>query len=69
MISTDLKDALFSVPIHSIHQKYLKFTLDDLFQFKCIPNGYGLTMRVFSKISKILFSHLRSLDHNCFVCR
>ena len=35
----DLKDAFFSVPIHFIHQKYLKFTFDDLFQFTCMPNG------------------------------
>ena len=27
----DLKDAFFSVPIHSAHQKYLKFRFDDLF--------------------------------------
>ena len=30
MASIDLKDAFFSVHIHSTHQKYLKFTFDDL---------------------------------------
>ena len=40
MASIDLKDAFFSVPVHSTHQKYLKFTFDDLFQFTCMPDGY-----------------------------
>ena len=55
MASIDLKDALFSVPIHPTHQKHLKFTFDDLLQFTCIPNGYGPAMRVFTKISKVPF--------------
>ena len=40
MASININDALFSVPIHSTHQKYLKFTFDDLLQFTCMPNGY-----------------------------
>ena len=48
-VSLDLKGAFFSVPIHSTHQKYLKFTFDDLFQFTCMPNGYRLAMRVLAK--------------------
>ena len=67
MASIDLKNAFFSVPIHSTHQKYLKFTFDDLFQFACMPNRYGPAMRVFTKISKVLFGHLRCLGHNCVV--
>ena len=61
MASIDLKDAFFSVPIHSTHQKYLKFTFNNLFQFTCMPNGYGSAMRVFTKISKVPFEYLRSL--------
>ena len=67
MSSIDLKDAFFSVPIHSTHQKYLKFTFDNLFQFTCMPNGYGSAMRVFTKISRVPFGHLRSLGHNSVV--
>ena len=33
--STDLKDAFFSVPIHSTHQKYIKFTFDDFNLYAC----------------------------------
>ena len=32
MAATDLTDAFFSIPIHSTHQKYLKFTFYHLFQ-------------------------------------
>ena len=67
----DLKDAFFSVPIHSTHQKYLKFRFDDLFPFTWMPNGYGSTLRVFAKISKVPFGHLRRLGHKqlCCACR
>ena len=68
MTSTNLNDTFFSVPIHHpTHQKYLKFIFDDLFQFTCMPNGYGPAMRVFTKISKVPFGHLRSLGHNSVV--
>ena len=49
MASIDLKDAFVSVSIQSTHQLYLKFTFDDLFQFKFMPNGYGPAMIVFIK--------------------
>ena len=32
MAAIDLTDAFFSIPIHSTHQKYLKFTFYHLFQ-------------------------------------
>ena len=67
MAYIDLKDAFFSVPIHSTHQKYLKSVFDALFQFTCMPNGYGSAMRVFTKMSKVPFGHLKSLGHNSVV--
>ena len=67
MVSIDLKDAFLSVPIHPTHQKYLKFTFDDLFQFTCMPNGYGPVMSVFTKISKVPSRHLRGVGNNTVV--
>ena len=67
MASNDLKDAFFSVPIHPTHHKYLKFTFDNLFQFTCMANAYGPAMKVFTKINKVPFGHLRSLGHNSVV--
>ena len=32
MTTIDLTDAFFSIPIHSTHQQYLKFTFYHLFQ-------------------------------------
>ena len=67
MASIDLKDAFFSVPIHNDHQKYLKFIFGNLFQFTSMPNGYGPAMRIFTKISKVPFGHLRSQGHNSVI--
>ena len=67
MASIDLKDAFFSVPIHYDHQKYLKFIFGNLFQFTSMPNGYGPAMRIFTKISKVPFGHLRNQGHNSVV--
>ena len=67
MASIDLRDAFFSVPIHNDHQKYFKFIFGNLFQFTSMPNGYGPAMRIFTKISKVPFGHLRSQGLNSVV--
>ena len=61
MTSIDLKDAFYSIPIYPEHQKYLKFVaLSKIYQYTCMPNGYGLSMRIFTKVSKVPISYLRS---------
>ena len=67
MASIDLKDAFFSVPVYRDHQIYLKFNFNKLLQFTCMPNGYGPAMRVFTKITKVPFSQLRSKGHSSVV--
>ena len=67
MASIDLKDALFSVPIHNDYKKYLKFIFGNLFHFTSKPNGYGPAMRIFTRTSKVPFGHLRSQGHNSAV--
>lgn len=60
MISIDLKDAYFSVPIFSPHRKYLRFMWKgQRYEFTCLPFGYSLAPRVFTKICKPFVSHLR----------
>ena len=54
-----LKDVFYSVPVHKTHQAYLTFFVEEYLKFVCMPNGYGTAMRIFTKISKILFSILR----------
>ena len=36
----------------------------NLFRFTSIPNGSGLPMRIFTKMSKVPFGHLRSQGYN-----
>ena len=67
MTFIDLKDAYHSVPIAQKHQKYLKFIWrDQLYAFTSLPMGLTSSPRIFTKILKPVFSHLRSqLGHTC----
>ena len=61
MASIDLKDAFYPIPIHPEHHKYLKFVvLSKIYQYTCMSIDYGPAMRIFTKASKVPFSHLRS---------
>ena len=60
MCTIDLKDAYYSVKIHSEFQCFLKFQWKGiLYKFTCFPNGLGSCPRLFTKITKVPFSHLR----------
>ena len=62
MGSVDLKDAFFTIPMYEPHQKFLKFYFEgELYQFKCMPKGFGPSMRIFTKVLKPVFSRLREL--------
>ena len=60
MTSIDLSDAYFSVPVDPSHQKYLNFLWKGrLYQFTCLAQGLSCAPRVFTKLFKPLYSHLR----------
>ena len=60
MVSLDLKDAYFSVPIFRPHCKYLRFIWrDQRYECACLPFGYSLAPRVFTKIFKPIVAQLR----------
>ena len=63
MAAVDLKDGYCFLPIHEEYQKYLKFLSEYPPKFIAMPNGYGPTMRTFTKLMKPLFSFLRSDGH------
>ena len=64
MASVDLKDAFYSVPISSSHQKYLKFMWDgQLYKFVCFPNGLACCPHMFTKLFKPVYAHLRRQGH------
>ena len=60
MASIDLKDAYFSIPKHVNDRKYLRFMWhNQLLEFVCMPFGYSLAPRSFTKVLKPAYSHLR----------
>jgi hypothetical protein len=62
LASIDIKDAFYSVPIHTSHKKYLKFIWKATpYQFEAMPNGYLDAMRIFAKLLKPVFNTLRKL--------
>jgi hypothetical protein len=64
MASIDLKDAYYTVAIHTEHQKYLKFEFNGiLYQYTCLPNGLASAPRIFTKLLKPVYSTLRSMGH------
>ena len=60
MVSLDLKDAYFSEPIFRPHCKYLRFIWrHQRYEFTCLPFGYSLAPKVFTKIFKPVVAQLR----------
>ena len=65
MVTIDLKDAYYSVPVNEDSRKYLKFLWNSsIYEFKSLPNGYRDAPRLFTKIMKpIAFGTLVKLGH------
>ena len=64
MASVDLKDAYYSVPIHTAYQKYLRFQfLGQLYQSTAFPNGLASCPRKFTKLLKPPLAMLRERGH------
>ena len=60
MISIDLQDAYFHVPIANDFQKYLAFQVGSVvYKFICLPFGLNICPRIFTKILKPLIKFCR----------
>lgn len=60
MCTLDLKDAYFSVAIHSEDRKYLRFHwLGAYYEFKVLPFGLNIAPYVFTKIMRPVMQNLR----------
>ena len=66
MASVDLKDAYYSIPVSVEDRNVLKFEWQgNYFRFTCLPNGLASAPRLFTKVLKPIYAHLRSLGHFC----
>ena len=62
MITLDLKDAYYLVPVAQKHRKYLRFSfLNELYEFTVLPFGLSCAPYVFTKIMKPIVTYLRKL--------
>ena len=73
LASTDLKDAYYSIPIHTNYAKYQKcFWKGQLYKLLVLPNGLCSGSRKCTKLMKPPIAILRRKGHiivsyNCFI--
>ena len=61
LASVNLSHAYFSIPIHESYRRFLRFIWkEQLYEYVCLPFGYSLAPRTFTKVLKPLYSLLRS---------
>jgi hypothetical protein len=66
-VNLDLQNAYFPLSIHKYYRKYLKFEWrDKLYQFNCLCFGISSSPRVFSKLMKVIFAHIRRMGISAF---
>lgn len=66
-VNLDLQNAYFSLSIHKSYRKYLKFEWrHKLYQFNCLCFGISSAPRVFSKLMKVIFAHIRRMGISAF---
>ena len=60
LVSLDLKDAYFHVPVNRAHWKYLRFAFQGkCYQYKVIPFGLSTSPRVFTKVLAVVVAAIR----------
>ncbi|CAJ0923067.1 unnamed protein product [Ranitomeya imitator] len=63
LASVDIQDAYLHIPIFPLHQRFLRFAVNNLhFQFTALPFGLASAPRVFTKVMSTVVSILHSRD-------
>ena len=64
MASVDLSNAYFSIPVSKADRRFLRFLWhEQLYQFAVLPNGLSCAPRMFTKVLKPIYGHLREQGH------
>lgn len=63
MVTVDLKDAYFTVPLDISHKKYVSFEFNRIiYQFTCMPFALCSAPFIFTKLLKPIVKNLRSAE-------
>lgn len=63
-LGVSFKGCYSSIPVKETSRKYLRFTWNDkLYQFTCLAQGLSTCPRIFTKLTKCVFSTLRQQGH------
>ena len=66
MVKVDLKNAYFTIPIHTNHQPFLRFRVGQQhYQFTCLPFGLSYVPWVFTEVMKPLA--IQSMGYVCMI--
>ena len=66
LTSVDLQNAYFSIPLHELDQKYLKFVWNgNLYKFVCLCFGITCAPFLFIKVLKPVYAWFRQLNMRC----
>lgn len=61
MVTIDLKDAYYVIPIKKSHRKFLRFSFrGKLWEFCCLPFGLNIAPYIFTKIMRSVIALLRA---------
>ena len=58
-VSIDIRDAYLHVPMHQAVRKYLRFVVNKVYQFTCLPFGLATSPREFTMLLRPVVSLLR----------
>lgn len=60
VVTLDMKDAYFHIPVHVAHRQFLRFSVfGRQFQYRALPFGLRSAPRIFTKVMSVIGAYLR----------